>query len=222
MKYRADTQVCPYGPSKSGMITVYSGSKASADLKRGVLSALTAYLIWGLYPVYWKLLTDVPAAQIMTHRIVWSFLFLAVVVSLRRDWSGLKKAANRRTLLIYLLAGVLLSVNWLVYIWAVNAGFIVETSLGYFINPLVSVLLGVVFLRERLRPLQWVPIGMAAASVLYLTLSYGAPAVDCPGAGFFLWFIRAVQETGPAGFAARADPRDGDGLPARPGLPLLC
>jgi len=142
-------------------------------LKRGVLSALTAYLIWGLYPVYWKMLTDVPALQIMTHRVVWSFLFLAVVVSLRRDWSGLWKVANRRTLLIYLLAGALLSVNWLVYIWAVNAGFIVETSLGYFTNPLVSVLLGVIFLRERLRPLQWVPIGMAAASVLYLTISYG-------------------------------------------------
>ncbi len=142
-------------------------------MKRGIFSALTAYFIWGLYPVYWKLLTDVPALQIMTHRVVWSFLFLAAAVTALRGWDGLRKVASRRVLLIYLLAGTLLSINWLTYIWAVNAGFIVETSLGYFINPLVSVLLGVVFLRERLRPLQWVPIGMAAASVLYMTLSYG-------------------------------------------------
>jgi chloramphenicol-sensitive protein RarD len=111
--------------------------------------------------------------QIMTHRVVWSFLFLVVVISLRREWTGLRRVADWRTLLVYLLAGGLLSVNWLTYIWAVNAGFIVETSLGYFTNPLVSVLLGVFFLRERLRPLQWVPIGMAAASVIYLTISYG-------------------------------------------------
>ena len=142
-------------------------------MKRGVLSALTAYLIWGLYPVYWKLLTNIPALQIMTHRVVWSFLFLVVVISLRREWTGLRRVADWRTLLVYLLAGSLLSVNWLTYIWAVNEGFIVETSLGYFTNPLVSVLLGVIFLRERLRPLQWVPIGMAAVSVIYLTISYG-------------------------------------------------
>jgi chloramphenicol-sensitive protein RarD len=99
------------------------------------------------------------------------FLFMLAV---RQQRSFTAAALRRRTLAIYLAAAVLLSVNWLVYVWGVNAGFIVETSLGYFINPLVNVLLGVVFLRERLRPWQWVPVGLAAIGVTYLTLSYGS------------------------------------------------
>ena len=143
-------------------------------MNKGVLSALAAYLIWGIFPLYWKMLTNVPAMQIMTHRVVWSFVLMVVVISLRRDWPGLRASINsRRTVLVYLLAGVLLAVNWLVYIWSVNAGFILESSLGYFINPLVSVLLGVVFLRERLRPWQWMAVGLAALGVLYLTVSVG-------------------------------------------------
>ncbi len=142
-------------------------------MNKGVLYGIAAYAIWGIFPLYWKFLTGVPSLQIMTHRIVWSFVFVALLVGLRRDWPAIRRALSLRTAGVYLLAGSLLAVNWLVYIYSVNAGFIVESSLGYFINPLVNVLLGVVFLRERLRPLQWVPVGMAAAGVLYLTLSYG-------------------------------------------------
>ncbi len=143
-------------------------------MNKGIFSALAAYLIWGVFPLYWKLLTNVSAMQIMTHRVVWSFLFVVVLLSLRHDWLRLRRALNRRTLLVYLLAGVLLAINWTIYIWSVNAGFILESSLGYFINPLVSVLLGVVFLREKLRPWQWFSVGLAALGVLYLTIAHGS------------------------------------------------
>jgi chloramphenicol-sensitive protein RarD len=91
-----------------------------------------------------------------------------------RQWKGIQKALNRRVLIIYSVAAVLIAINWLTYVWAVGQGFIIETSLGYFISPLLSVLLGVIFLRERLRPLQWLPIGLATLGVLYLTLAYGS------------------------------------------------
>lgn len=143
-------------------------------MKRGIWLAVGAYVIWGIFPIYWKWLHDVPALQLIAHRIVWSFVLLIGVILASRRWASFRLAASSwRVLLIYLAAGTLLSVNWLVYVWAVNAGFIVETSLGYFINPLLSVLFGVIFLRERVRAWQWLPIGLAAAGVAYLTLSYG-------------------------------------------------
>ena len=142
-------------------------------MNRGVWYAVGAYLLWGLLPIYWKALQTVPALQILNHRVVWSLGFLAAILLVRRDWEPLRLALkSRRILLIYLATSCLLGVNWLTYIWGVNAGFIVETSLGYFINPLVSVLLGVVFLREKLRPGQWIPVGLAALGVIYLTISY--------------------------------------------------
>lgn len=110
----------------------------------------------------------------MAHRLAWSLVFLAVIVSVLRGWQDLRQSINRRVLLVYLAAGVVLTINWLVYIYGVNAGFVVETSLGYFINPLVSVLFGVIFFREKLPPSKWVPVLLAAAGVLYLTVSYGA------------------------------------------------
>ncbi|MBP1702922.1 MAG: putative rane protein [Chloroflexi bacterium] len=144
-------------------------------MNRGVLNAIGAYVIWGFLPIYWKALQQVPALQILNHRVVWSLVFLAILISARKNWSPLRLAIRQpKIVLVYGLAACLLAVNWLTYIWGVNAGFIVETSLGYFINPLVNVLLGVLFLREKIRPLQWVPIGMATAGVLYLTFSYGS------------------------------------------------
>ncbi len=144
-------------------------------MKKGVIYAAGAYILWGLFPLYWKNLDAVPALEILSHRIVWSLVFMLLLLTVRHNWAWLKPALHsKRTLLIFLLTGALLSVNWLTYIWAVNAGFIIETSLGYFINPLVSVLLGVVFLRERLRSGQWLAIAIAAVGVLYLTVSYGA------------------------------------------------
>lgn len=144
-------------------------------MNKGVLYGAGAYLIWGFFPIYFKALQSVPALEIMFHRVVWSFLFLILVVIARREGKSLKTAIGKpKTLLIYLAAACLLALNWLVYIYGVNTGRIVETSLGYFINPLLSVALGVFFLRERLRPAQWLPVGLAAVGVIYLTVQVGS------------------------------------------------
>lgn len=143
-------------------------------MNKGVIYGIGAYLTWGIIPLYFKQIQAVPADQILAHRIVWSFALLGAIVLFRREWTDLVAAARRsRNLAIYLLAAGLLSVNWLVYIWGVNNGYIVETSLGYFINPLINILLGVFFLKERLRPIQWLPIALAAVGVAYMTISYG-------------------------------------------------
>jgi chloramphenicol-sensitive protein RarD len=145
-------------------------------MNKGIWYGIAAYAMWGFFPIYWKLLHDVPALQLLGHRIVWSFLLLVVFILLTGQWNSFRAVAfDRKTLGIYTIAGVLLSLNWLIYVWGVNAGFIVETSLGYFINPLLSVLFGVIFLREKLRPMQWLPVIVAAIGVTYLTVTYGRP-----------------------------------------------
>ena len=141
----------------------------------GSLFAIGAYLIWGLFPIYWKQLNAVPAAQLIGHRILWSFVLLAAIVLTRRQSRSVLASLNGPAIRTYFAAAVLISVNWFVYVWAITHGFIVEASLGYFINPLLSVLLGVVIFRERLRPLQWLSIAMAAAAVAYLTATLGSP-----------------------------------------------
>ena len=143
--------------------------------RQGLWYGVGAYSIWGLFPIYWKLIEFVPATQIIAHRIVWSFLLLILVratVTARRQRVE-PLLASGRTVGLYTAAAMLIAVNWFVYVWAVNHGFILETSLGYFITPLVNVLLGVVILRERLRTLQWVAIALAATGVGYLALVYG-------------------------------------------------
>jgi len=142
-------------------------------MNKGIWYALGAYVTWGLFPIYWKLLAGVPALQLLGHRIVWSFLLLIGVILVARQWKSLRASLTGRVLGIYAVAAVLIGINWLTYVWAIGAGYIVETSLGYYINPLLSVTLGVVILRERLRPLQWAPIVLAAAGVVYLTVTYG-------------------------------------------------
>jgi chloramphenicol-sensitive protein RarD len=142
-------------------------------MNKGILYGIGAYSLWGFFPIYWKLLQHVPALQLIGHRIGWSFIMLMAVVLITRQGVDFRSKLDARTLVIYFVAAILIGVNWLTYVWAVNAGFIVETSLGYFINPLLSVLLGVVILREKLRPAQWIPLGLAAAGVVYLTIVYG-------------------------------------------------
>ncbi len=142
-------------------------------MNKGFVYALCAYLTWGLLPIYWKSLHELPALEILSHRVVWSLLCVLLVLAVRQNWSWIR-GISRKTLLTFVAVSILISVNWLTYIWAVNAGFVVESSLGYFINPLVNVLLGSIFLGERLRKLQWAAIGLAAAGVIYLTITYGA------------------------------------------------
>jgi chloramphenicol-sensitive protein RarD len=143
-------------------------------MSQGLLATLGAFFIWGLFPLYWKQLEQVPALQIMAHRLVWCFVLVALYLTLSRGLGWWRAAAARPGVLPLLgLSSVLIGANWFLYIWAVNAGHIVETSLGYFINPLVNVLLGVVVLKERLRGLQWVAVVLAAAGVVYLTWRFG-------------------------------------------------
>lgn len=139
----------------------------------GIVHALSAYILWGFFPVYWKWLQHVPAMQLFCHRIVWSFLSLGVVIGFSHRRATLRQFSQRQVRRTYTTAALLIGANWLVYVWAVNAGFIVEASLGYFINPLLSIALGVVAFRERLRPGQWVAVGLAGVGVVYLTVAYG-------------------------------------------------
>ncbi len=169
-------------------------------MNKGMLYAIAAYGIWGLFPLYWKTLQHVPALEILSHRMTWSLLFVLLLLVLRRRWDWLKTAVHTpRTILLFAASAALLSANWFVYIWGVNAGHIVETSLGYFINPLVSVLMGVLFLGERLRRWQWLAIGLAAAGVVYLTIQYGAlPWISLTLATSFALY-GLIRKTAPLG-----------------------
>jgi chloramphenicol-sensitive protein RarD len=133
-----------------------------------------AFLFWGIIPVYWKLMRTVPAHEILAHRFVWTTLFLIVLLSWQRRWQEVLIALrSRRAVLFCIATGCFISVNWLLFIWAVNSNRILETSLGYFINPLVNVLLGAIFLHERLTRLQFISVLLATAGVLNLSLGYG-------------------------------------------------
>lgn len=139
-----------------------------------MLASATAFLIWGLSPVYWKSLTGVPATEIILHRILWSFFLLVPLLALQRRWGEFTRALTHLpTLGILVVSALLVGANWFIYIWAVNSNNILQASLGYYINPLVNVLLGMLFLKERLRRAQVLALGLAAAGVLYLTLSHG-------------------------------------------------
>jgi chloramphenicol-sensitive protein RarD len=144
-------------------------------MNKGITYAVGAYVIWGLLPLYWKLLHHVPVFQLLAHRILWSFLFLIGVILVSRQHRALWKAAmNAKVIRVYGVSAVLVAINWFIYVWAVSHGFVIQTSLGYFINPLVSVLIGVVVLREQLRLGQWIPVGVATVGVVYLTFAYGS------------------------------------------------
>jgi chloramphenicol-sensitive protein RarD len=169
-------------------------------LNKGIWYGVGAYVLWGFFPIYWKWLERVPALQLLDHRILWSFLFLfGILLWLRQGREFRAAVSSPRVLLIYAVAAILLAVNWLTYVWAVNAGFIVETSLGYFINPLLSMVLGVVILGERLRSWQWVPVALAAAGMVYLTVIYGS----LPWIGLILAFsfglYALIQKVAPLG-----------------------
>lgn len=140
----------------------------------GMLYAACAYAMWGLFPLYFKALQAVPPLEILLHRMVWSLAFVLIVLATRRQWRWLADAMHRPKVLGgFAISAVLLAANWFTYIWAVNNDRVVDASLGYFINPLFNVLLGYLLLRERLRPVQWSAIGIAATGVLWLTWQAG-------------------------------------------------
>lgn len=168
-------------------------------MNKGIFNGIAAYALWGFFPIYWKLLQHVPAPQLLGHRIAWSFLMLLAVIFITKQWNEFRATLNAHTFRIYLIAALLIGVNWLTYVWAVNAGFIVETSLGYFINPLLSVLMGVLFLRERLRPAQWIPVALAAIGVAYLTFAYGQLPWIALLLAFTFGFYGLVKKLAPLG-----------------------
>ncbi len=169
-------------------------------MKKGVWLGIGAYTIWGLFPIYWDGLHQVPALQILAHRIVWSFVLLAIVIVVVRQWRAFRaEALHSHTIRLYSIAAVLLSINWLTYVWGVNAGYVIETSLGYFINPLLSVLLGVIILHERLRRAQWIAVGLAAAGVVYLTFAYGSLPWIALTLAFSFGLYGLVKKTAPLG-----------------------
>ncbi|MBU1101557.1 MAG: EamA family transporter RarD [Bacteroidetes bacterium] len=175
-------------------------------MKKGVLLALFAYTFWGFFPVYWKQLLHVASPEIAAHRVFWSFILLVVFLlmqgKLKNTFSRIRKSPNK---FLLVFPSLLIGTNWFLYVWAVNAGFIIETSLGYFISPLLSVFLGVFILHEHLRRLQWLAISIAAIGVLIMTIVYGQfpwIALYLAGSWSIYGLLRKKSEfNGPEGLA---------------------
>jgi len=154
----------------AGTATNASETTEQRKTRAGLGYGLAAYTMWGVFPLYFRTLTHVSPWVIIGHRILWSAIFLALLISIRREWSQVLPVVRQpRSLLLLTAGGVLIAVNWLVFVYAVVTGHVLEASLGYFINPLFSVALGMVFLRERLRSWQWVAVAIAAVAVANLT-----------------------------------------------------
>jgi chloramphenicol-sensitive protein RarD len=147
---------------------------SEAEQRRGLVFGVAAYLLWGLFPLYWPLLKPAGAVEILAHRILWSLAFVAILLWRTRGWATVRTiVADRRKRRLLAGCAVVITANWGTYIWGVNSGHVVETSLGYFINPLFTILLGVVVLHERLRRVQWVAVGIASLAIVVLTVNYG-------------------------------------------------
>ena len=143
-------------------------------MRLGMLYAAASFVIWGLFPIYFKALQDIAPGQILVHRMVWSLVFILGVLAWRKQWSWIGKVLRQPKVLAgFAASAIFLSSNWFIYIWAVNNGRVIDSSLGYFINPLVSVLMGFLLLHERLRPVQWAAVALAASGVAWLTWQSG-------------------------------------------------
>ncbi|KQT31240.1 hypothetical protein ASG29_14820 [Sphingomonas sp. Leaf412] len=155
-------------------------SPSPSPSRRGLLLGVGAYVSWGFLPLYLRLLSHVPPMQVLAHRVLWSLLLLGVIVVVARRVGDIRRAARGRTLLLLAASAALIAINWYVFIWAINSGHALSASLGYFINPLVNVALGVAVLGERLRRLQGVAIAVAAAGVLVMAVAGGVGVLWVP------------------------------------------
>jgi chloramphenicol-sensitive protein RarD len=172
------------GPTETRPTT--SSEAPHDEQRRGVVQGFCAYLIWGLFPLYFHALLPAGAWEILAHRILWTFGFCLLLLAIRRDWSWIRSMLGRRRFLAGIaVAAVLIAVNWVLYVSAVVSGNVSEAALGYFLNPIVTVALGVVVLRERLRPLQWVAVGIGLVAAVYLSI----------GAGRIPWTALALAAT---------------------------
>lgn len=147
----------PLTPAKNTIITT----------PKGILTGLSAFIIWGFFPLYFKLLKDYDSVEIIGHRIIWTFIAILAIMTITKQWQWLKVIKeNPKWLLYTAVSGMIISINWLVYVWAVNHDRILEASLGYYIGPLMGILLSLLVLKEKLRALQWIAVALAAVGVL--------------------------------------------------------
>ena len=142
-----------------------------SETVKGILTTMTAFLLWGVVAVFWKLLSHIPSITVMSHRVIWSLVFVSIILFTQSRWQEVKMAfTSKRNLLTIMATALLIGTNWLVFIWAVNNNQLVEASLGYFINPLVNMLLGMILLKERLGRWQFLSVGLALVGVVMLTV----------------------------------------------------
>ncbi|BFJ70004.1 MULTISPECIES: EamA family transporter RarD [Salmonella] len=163
--------------------------------RQGVLLALAAYFIWGIAPAYFKLIYYVPTDEILTHRVIWSFFFMVALLSVSRQWRQVKRLLKTpKKIFLLALSTVLVGGNWLLFIWAVNNHHMLEASLGYFINPLVNILLGMIFLGERFRRMQWLAVILAVCGVLVQLWTFGSLPIIALGLAFSFAFYGLVRK----------------------------
>ncbi|HAU3360615.1 TPA: EamA family transporter RarD [Salmonella enterica subsp. salamae] len=163
--------------------------------RQGVLLALAAYFIWGIAPAYFKLIYYVPADEILTHRVIWSFFFMVALLTVSRQWRQVKNLLKTpKKIFLLALSAVLVGGNWLLFIWAVNNHHMLEASLGYFINPLVNILLGMIFLGERFRRMQWLAVILAVCGVLVQLWTFGSLPIIALGLAFSFAFYGLVRK----------------------------
>ncbi|HDY7864474.1 TPA: EamA family transporter RarD [Vibrio vulnificus] len=163
--------------------------------RQGVLLALGAYTMWGIAPIYFKSLVAVSPLEILSHRVVWSFFLLAALLHFGRHWCTVRDVLTSKSKMLYLVTtAILVGANWLIFIWAVNANHMLDASLGYYINPLINVLLGMLFLGERLRKLQWFAVTLAACGVLVQLVVFGSVPIVAIALAFSFGFYGLLRK----------------------------
>ena len=163
--------------------------------RQGILLAVGAYTMWGIAPIYFKSLSDVAPLEILSHRVVWSFFLLAFLLHIGRSWRKVRDTLTSKPKMLYLVAtSILVGANWLIFIWAVNSNHMLDASLGYYINPLINVLLGMLFLGERLRKLQWFAVALAAIGVLIQLIAFGSVPIVAIALAFSFGFYGLLRK----------------------------
>lgn len=163
--------------------------------KQGVLLAIGAYTMWGVAPIYFKAISDVSPLEILSHRVIWSFFLLALLLHFSRRWRSVVDVFKSKKKMAYLLStSVIIAANWLIFIWAVNANHMLDASLGYYINPLINVVLGMIFLGERLRKLQWFAVALAACGVIVQLVAFGSVPIVAIALAFSFGFYGLLRK----------------------------
>ncbi|MFA0141201.1 EamA family transporter RarD [Vibrio kanaloae] len=170
-------------------------SEEQQRTRQGVLLAIGAYTMWGIAPIYFKSLSDVSPLEILSHRVVWSFFLLAFLLHISRSWRKVRDTLTSKPKMLYLVVtSTLVGANWLIFIWAINSNHMLDASLGYYINPLINVLLGMIFLGERLRKLQWFAVALAAIGVLVQLIAFGSVPIVAIALAFSFGFYGLLRK----------------------------